>query len=105
LGSLIALFERTVGYYGAMLGINAYHQPGVEAGKKAAGSVLELQGKLIALLENVGERAVKDIAKEMDASASSIYDILDRLCRCGRFGLTKNTDGAKGIADVKFRVD
>lgn len=34
--SLVALFERAVGYYGAMIGINAYHQPGVEAGKRAA---------------------------------------------------------------------
>ena len=35
-GLLIALYERTVGYYATMIGINAYHQPGVEAGKKAA---------------------------------------------------------------------
>ena len=37
---LIALFERTVGLYASLVGINAYHQPGVEAGKKAAGTVL-----------------------------------------------------------------
>ena len=40
LGALIALFERAVGYYGALLGINAYNQPGVEAGKKAAEGIL-----------------------------------------------------------------
>jgi glucose-6-phosphate isomerase len=39
LGALIALFERAVGLYAFMIGINAYHQPGVEAGKKAAGEV------------------------------------------------------------------
>lgn len=43
LGALIALFERTVGYCGAMLGINSYHQPGVEAGKVAAGDLLKAQ--------------------------------------------------------------
>jgi glucose-6-phosphate isomerase len=37
IGSLIALFERSVGFYATLVGINAYHQPGVEAGKKAAG--------------------------------------------------------------------
>jgi glucose-6-phosphate isomerase len=43
IGALIALFERTVGLYASLVGINAYHQPGVEAGKKAAGTVISLQ--------------------------------------------------------------
>src|SRR5262245_14936974 len=49
-GGLIALFERAVGLYGSLIGINAYHQPGVEAGKKAAASILALQGKVLAAL-------------------------------------------------------
>jgi glucose-6-phosphate isomerase len=48
LGALIALYERTVGFYAALVGINAYHQPGVEAGKKAAAAVLDLQGRILA---------------------------------------------------------
>lgn len=40
LGMLIALFERSVGFYAKMVGINAYHQPGVEAGKLSAGQAL-----------------------------------------------------------------
>lgn len=51
LGAVIALFERAVGFYGNLVNINAYHQPGVEAGKKAAALVLELQHKLIAVLQ------------------------------------------------------
>ena len=43
LGTLIALYERATGLYAELVHINAYHQPGVEAGKKAAGDVLELQ--------------------------------------------------------------
>ncbi len=43
IGALIALFERTVGLYAEILNINAYHQPGVEAGKLAAGEILQLQ--------------------------------------------------------------
>jgi len=50
IGVLIALFERAVGLYATLVNINAYHQPGVEAGKKAAGAVLSLQSKLTAFL-------------------------------------------------------
>ena len=46
-GGLIALFERAVGLYAGLLGINAYHQPGVEAGKKAASAMLALQHKAL----------------------------------------------------------
>jgi glucose-6-phosphate isomerase len=42
-GMLIALFERTVGLYASLININAYHQPGVEAGKVAAAKVIQLQ--------------------------------------------------------------
>ena len=55
-GTLIALYERAVGLYASLVNINAYHQPGVEAGKKAAGQVLALQGKILtALREAVGK--------------------------------------------------
>src|SRR6185369_17529275 len=40
IGALIALFERAVGLYASLININAYHQPGVEAGKKAATAVI-----------------------------------------------------------------
>ena len=46
-GVLIALFERAVGFYASLVNINAYHQPGVEAGKKAAGAVIALQLKVV----------------------------------------------------------
>jgi len=50
IGSLIALFERTVGLYASLININAYHQPGVEAGKKAATDVIKLQKLLLDFL-------------------------------------------------------
>ena len=43
IGALIALYERAVGFYATLVNINAYHQPGVEAGKKMAESVIKLQ--------------------------------------------------------------
>jgi glucose-6-phosphate isomerase len=49
-GMLIALFERAVGLYASLININAYHQPGVEAGKKAAGKVIETQRKVLDFL-------------------------------------------------------
>lgn len=54
IGALIALFERTVGLYAALVNINPYHQPGVEAGKKAAGEILKMHGEIMALLRKAG---------------------------------------------------
>ena len=51
IGALIALYERAVGFYASLIHVNAYHQPGVEAGKKAAGLVIQLQSKALAFLK------------------------------------------------------
>jgi glucose-6-phosphate isomerase len=51
IGTLIALYERAVGFYASLINVDAYHQPGVEAGKKAAGLVIELQAKALAFLK------------------------------------------------------
>ena len=47
---MIALYERAVGFYATLVGINAYHQPGVEAGKKAASETLKIRADAIAVL-------------------------------------------------------
>jgi glucose-6-phosphate isomerase len=57
IGTLIALYERAVGFYASLININAYHQPGVEAGKKAAGNVLKLQRDILAHLRERGSAA------------------------------------------------
>jgi glucose-6-phosphate isomerase len=49
-GALIALYERAVSLYASLVHINAYHQPGVEAGKKAAASVLDLQKRVMQVI-------------------------------------------------------
>ena len=66
LGALVALFERTVGLYGELVNVNAYHQPGVEAGKRAASAVLSLQKRVAALLDTT-PRTVAEIAQAVDA--------------------------------------
>jgi glucose-6-phosphate isomerase len=53
-GVLIAVYERAVGLYASLIDVNAYHQPGVEAGKKAAVRVVELQGKVMSVLAASG---------------------------------------------------
>ena len=57
-GMLIALFERAVGIYASLININAYHQPGVEAGKKAAANIIQLQIKILALLAQQPENGL-----------------------------------------------
>jgi glucose-6-phosphate isomerase len=49
-GQLTALYERTVGLYASLIHVNAYHQPGVEAGKKAAEAALDLKREVLGAL-------------------------------------------------------
>ena len=65
LGALIALFERTVSLYAELIDINAYHQPGVEAGKQAAAAVLELQHRIERLLADGQCRTAAETAREL----------------------------------------
>lgn len=57
IGALIALFERAVGLYAALIHINAYHQPGVEAGKKAASRILSAQTRILSALSQTPQTA------------------------------------------------
>jgi glucose-6-phosphate isomerase len=68
-GAVIALYERAVGLYASLVGINAYHQPGVEAGKKAAAAVLDLQRRLVTALEARG--AAGGTCEELAAAAGA----------------------------------
>jgi glucose-6-phosphate isomerase len=77
-GVLIALYERAVGFYASLVGVNAYDQPGVEAGKKAAGAVLELQGKVMVQLK--GAPGVSYSADEL-ADAVGQPDKVDTIFR------------------------
>jgi glucose-6-phosphate isomerase len=70
LGALIALYERAVGLYASLVNINAYHQPGVEAGKRAAGDVIGLEANLLAALAAAGgrEMSAEDAAEAAGAA-------------------------------------
>ncbi len=81
-GALIALYERAVGLYASLVNINAYHQPGVEAGKKAAASVLELQKKVMQVLKQADSPlSLSELGQKAEAreQIESIYKILRHL--------------------------
>ncbi len=84
-GALVALFERAVGYYATLVGINAYHQPGVEAGKKAAASVLQLQTRVAAALSTQPQTAA-ELARKVDVpeAVETVYWLLEHLAANGR---------------------
>ena len=81
-GALIALYERGVSIYASLVNINAYHQPGVEAGKKAAAAVLNIQKKVVDALHqtesplSLGELATKAGVQE---EVETVYKIVRHL--------------------------
>jgi glucose-6-phosphate isomerase len=77
-GALIALYERAVGFYGSLVNINAYHQPGVEAGKKAATLILGLQHKVRGQISSGGKTA-EEIARALDADPEDVFHTLRHL--------------------------
>jgi len=83
LGALIALFERAVGLYANLIGLNAYHQPGVEAGKHAAGDVIKLSVKIQNYLNsNPGQKfnaVTISEALEESGKAETVYKLLQHL--------------------------
>ena len=62
-----------------MIGINAYHQPGVEAGKKAAGEVIALQTQLIDVLRAHAAHPFKieEIAQHLGSDIGSRNPLQD----------------------------
>jgi len=78
IGALIALYERAVGFYGSLVNINAYDQPGVEAGKKAASKLLQLQKQVRAALSGEGKTA-EEIARSVDADPEDVFHLLRHL--------------------------
>lgn len=106
LGMLIALYERTVGLYASLVGINAYHQPGVEAGKKAAGGVIALRLKITEALKAAkGSSFTADaLAAKVGANdkAEIVYKVLEHLAANPSSGVVKTP--AQPWWDAKFSI-
>jgi glucose-6-phosphate isomerase len=81
LGALIALFERAVSFYAELVDINAYDQPGVEAGKKAAAEIIDYQKQVTELFNNGDELSIKEITSLLGiSSAEPIFFIIRQMC-------------------------
>jgi glucose-6-phosphate isomerase len=97
-GVLIALYERAVGFYASLVNINAYHQPGVEAGKKAATGLLALQKRIIEFLRSKHGQAMslEEIAEATIANGEveSVFKICQYLA----------ANPAKGISSVEGKT-
>ena len=87
IGALIALYERAVGLYASLINVNAYHQPGVEAGKRAATVVLNVQQAVVSALDaHAAPRSAKAIASAAGVSdqVETVFKILEHLSANGR---------------------
>ena len=105
-GALIALYERAVGLYAELIDINAYHQPGVQAGKKAADEVLALQKQVVTYLKDSGAAAT---AEEVAAAVAQpdevegVFKILEYLSACPGRGVSMEPDEQPGRARFTAR--
>jgi len=93
-GALVALFERAVGLYASLVGVNAYHQPGVEAGKRAASALLALQRKVEASLSPAPRTAAEIAAAAGEADVEAVWLLLEHLEADGR--ARRRGDGPDG---------
>jgi glucose-6-phosphate isomerase len=93
LGMLVALYERVVGFYASLVNVNAYDQPGVEAGKKAATGVIALQQKLVAALAAAPGKAftAEAVAGLAGGDPETAFKILEHLSANGAVRKTPKT--------------
>ncbi|MFA5072816.1 MAG: glucose-6-phosphate isomerase [Nitrospirota bacterium] len=103
IGALIALYERAVGLYAELVNINAYHQPGVEAGKKMAEAAIELQRSIFSYLQTkAGESfTVEEIARAMHTEQYEyVFKILEHASANSDHRVTKHA--GKTITDTRY---
>lgn len=83
IGVLIALYERAVSIYALLVNINAYNQPAVEMGKKAAGETIKLKNSLCDFLCASGGQkfTVASLAQGIEAlgSEETLFKVLIHL--------------------------
>jgi glucose-6-phosphate isomerase len=103
LGLLIALFERAVGFYASLVNVNAYHQPGVEAGKIAAETFLSrLAIVLNALPVEEAGLSAESVASAVGIDPEEAFHLLTHLTARGSARLV--TLGASPAADRFARI-
>src|SRR5256885_1132781 len=101
-GALIALYERAVGFYASLVNVNAYDQPGVEAGKTAATKLLQLQKQVREKLTTGAGKTAEEIARSIDADPEDVFHVLRHLASNNPH--VRITTGGE-IVDERFSVD
>ncbi len=102
LGKLIALYERAVAVYAEFININAFHQPGVQAYKLAAGEILEFRAKLFDALRKIGKctGTAAEIAavtgySDREVEIAGLLDKAAANCTSGK--ITRCYEAGKGV--------
>ena len=107
MGMLIALYERAVGLYAGLTRINAYDQPGVEAGKRAASEVLTLQRRALAALRSNGGRTweLTELARHLGAEqeVETLFKILEHAAANPDHGVVATPGGRPWTSMYGFR--
>ena len=91
-----------MGLYALRVGINAYHQPGVEAGKRAAATVIGAKRALLAVLDAEPATAAALAARAGVPDGDTAWQLLSRLARNER-GVEVER-GAGPATDVFWRA-
>ena len=103
LGALIALYERAVGFYASLVNVNAYNQPGVEAGKKASSEILKIQKTLMDILKKDPNKEFSLTELSRSASCDDIPLVFKLLEHMSANGLIKKNT-AKTIFDSSYKL-
>ena len=99
------MFERAVGLYATLINVNAYHQPGVEAGKIAAAEVIALQAEIVKYLgQHPDGASVTEIAVGLrkDGEEETVFKICRHLAANADRGVGQT--GGTSPVTVKFKL-
>ena len=100
MGAVVALFERAVGFYAEWANINAYNQPGVEAGKIAAQNTVRAIPLVIKTLSQTPHSA-QQIGQHIAITEELVWRICMHLCATNR---ALRTPGSTSLEDKFCRI-
>jgi glucose-6-phosphate isomerase len=92
---------------GKLIALYAYHQPGVEAGKKAAATILELELKVLGVLRDAGGKPLdlEGVAREAKTKdVETVFWILRHLAANPWRGVSATVPEKKSILDATWAL-
>jgi glucose-6-phosphate isomerase len=107
IGGIIALYERAVGYYGFLTGVNAYDQPGVEGGKIMVKKILTLKNKIINYIESNPNRefSISFLVKKLEIINDYylVFKILEYQSLNSKLSMIFKTKVNKSILENRYK--